>query len=273
MFRHRPARYLIALLLALAVGLCACGRKGKQTESRQPITPTGPPPEAVKDQVTVTYLGQDAFLLYDFDGVRIAIAPHDDRVGYAMEPVVADVVLIGSSQSDREQANAVKGSPRIIDEAGEHTIKGVKIRAIAPAGPGMQEPVYCFELKGVKFCHLRLSRGKISDELAKAIGPVDVLMLPVGSPSVSAELASGLRAWAVVERLKPKVVLPMRYQNDRTKPELGLEPIDPFDEIASKAETDGQREAFVLRGGHSMRISTSNLPQGPMRMVYVLKPW
>jgi L-ascorbate metabolism protein UlaG (beta-lactamase superfamily) len=137
----------------------------------------------------------------------------------------------------------------------------------------MTEPIYCFELQDVKFCHLRLSRIEVTDELVKEIGPVDVLMLPVGNPPVKADVSSALQAWAAVGRLNAKMVLPMRYQTEKTKPELGLEPIDPFREVASKAETDGRKEAFVLGGGHSMRISTSNLPQGPMRIVYVLKPW
>ena len=261
MFSH-PRIFCLSALAALALSLCACGPKG--TNATTDSANGEPPPPTASEDISITYYGHDAFLLAN--DVRIAIAPHDDRIGYGMDSIKADVVLISDSDADREQAKIIEGNPEIIDKPGEHEVKGVAVHGIE-AAPPEKNIIYRFALKGVKYCHLAGLGDKLSDEQVKAIGPVHVLMLPVGGgTALDAE-----KAWAVADQLKPKMILPMHYHTEKTKADLGLQGLDPFLEGASEPDSSGRPRALVNRGVQTMMMSTDRMPG--MCMVYVLKPW
>jgi hypothetical protein len=252
---------IIGPLLAVAPGLSACSSGGgvnAEDARHQPQIELEP------DEVAITYYGQDAFLLAD--DVRIMIAPHDDRVGYPMPKIEADVVL--TKQADRDQAKGVGGNPEIIAESGEHTVKGVTVRGIeAYAAPGTGI-IYAFMLDGIRFCHLGGLRAKLDAGQVKTIGPVDVLMIPVGGGD-----ALGPReAWEVTAQLKPRMILPMHYQTKNTKPELGLVALDEFTKLAAEKGATGRPRALVLDGGHILAISKSRLPSPEAPIVCGLSP-
>jgi len=267
----RSWMFCLSALVALALGLCACAPKG--TNATAEDTNAEPKPAVAQDEIAITHYGQGAFLLADQDR-SIVISPHDDRVGYAMEEITADVVLIRDNPAAREQAKVVEGEPEIIDKVGEREVKEVTFRAIAALRGAKEgaEPekdiIYAFELSEVKFCHLGGLGTKLTDQQVKAIGPVDVLMIPVGGGT--ALDAEG--AWAVIGQLKPKMVLPMHYQTEKTKAELGLQPLDPFKELASEKDETGKPRAIVLGGGHTMVVSKARLPTA-VCILYALKPW
>jgi L-ascorbate metabolism protein UlaG (beta-lactamase superfamily) len=64
---------------------------------------------------------------------------------------------------------------------------------------------------GVRICHL----GDLGHQLAKAevaeIGQIDVLMIPVGGFYTIDAVAAGV----ICEQIKPKMVIPMHYKNDK----------------------------------------------------------
>lgn len=258
----RSWMFCLSALVALALGVCACGRKGTEATPNTPEAQDGP--SLKEGEIAITYYGHDAFLLAN--DVRIAIAPHDDRIGYGMDSIEADVVL--TRQADLDQAKGVEGGPQIVAESGEHKVNGVTVRGVeayAAVGTGI---IYAFELEAVRFCHLGSLGGKLDAEQVKAIGPVDLLMIPVGGGT--ALDADG--AWAVIGQLKPKMVLPMHYQTEKTKVELGLQPLDPFKELASEKDETGKPRAIALGGGHTMVVSKARLPTA-VCILYALKPW
>jgi len=74
-----------------------------------------------------------------------------------------------------------------------------------------ENTAFIFEIDGVKVCHLGDLGHTLSEKQVSQIGPVDVLLIPVGGfYTIDAAAAS-----KVVEQLNPKVVIPMHYKTDR----------------------------------------------------------
>jgi len=137
--------------------------------------------------------------------------------------------------------------------------------AYAAVGTGI---IYAFEWEDVRFCHLGSFGGRLHADQVKAIGAVDVLMVPVGGGLA----LDANEAWAVIERLNPTMILPMHYQTEKTKAELGLETLDPFLEMAAERDSEGKPKALVNRGMQTMMMSPAGVPTA-IRIIYVLKPW
>jgi L-ascorbate metabolism protein UlaG (beta-lactamase superfamily) len=87
----------------------------------------------------------------------------------------------------------------------------------------------------LRLCHLGdFGQSDLRDEQRRAIGPVDVLFVPVGGgPTVG-----GAPAAAIVRALRPRLVVPMHF---RTAAVNFLEPPDAFlDALGARAERLGE---------------------------------
>jgi L-ascorbate metabolism protein UlaG (beta-lactamase superfamily) len=66
-------------------------------------------------------------------------------------------------------------------------------------------------VNGVRLCHLGDLGHLLSGPEIAEIGPVDVLMVPVGGfYTIDASTAS-----KICDQIKPKVIIPMHYRNDK----------------------------------------------------------
>lgn len=72
--------------------------------------------------------------------------------------------------------------------------------------------IFVFTLDDLRVCHFGdFGQGSLREEQATAIGPVDLLILPVGAgPTIGPE-----EAHAIVGRLRPRWVVPMHYRTPR----------------------------------------------------------
>lgn len=79
-------------------------------------------------------------------------------------------------------------------------------------------------------CHFGdFGQSTLREEQAAAIGPVELLILPVGDgPTIGAG-----QAQAIVERLRPRWVVPMHYRTPRIS---FLEPADGFLELSAHVQ-------------------------------------
>ena len=89
--------------------------------------------------------------------------------------------------------------------------------------------IFSFELDGLRVCHFGdFGQLTLREEQAAAIGAVDLLFLPVGDgPTI------GPHRRAIVERLRPRWVVPMHYRTPRIS---FLEPADAFLELFEAVE-------------------------------------
>ena len=184
----------------------------------------------------IQWFGQSAFQ-FTGDGRRVVVDPFvlsgargSWRFDYpAMNGTEADVLLVTHEHLDHNGVQAVAGTPQTIRssagtfESPVGTIVGVASEHDPLAGTQRgANVIFVFTLEGMRLCHLGdFGQTAMRPEQAAAIGGVDMLLVPVGGgPTIGADGAQ-----ALVERLRPRWVIPMHY---RTVHLNFLEPADAF---------------------------------------------
>jgi L-ascorbate metabolism protein UlaG (beta-lactamase superfamily) len=149
----------------------------------------------------------------------------------------------------------------VFREPGRFSFKGITVR-----GTGLyHDPsrgserggnvAFTYLMDGITLCHLGDLGHVLDSREAKEIGPVDVLMIPVGGTfTVNAE-----EAWMVVKMLSPKICLPMHYKTKGVA--FNLDPLEGF--------TSG-REGTKVLGVSETEIGRAGLPG--QTEVWILKP-
>lgn len=228
-----------------------------------PPAPTGP---ALK----LRYFGLSMVQLETPGGKRVVFDPHAvPELGRNL--LSADIVCCSHLHSDHTQLQAVenpqaarvfqgltpgaKGKPpewKAIDER----VGGIRVRTVGlfhDAEEGLargKNSAFVLEIDGLKVCHLGDLGHDLDAAQVKAIGPVDVLMVPVGGVYT----LNGDGAKRVVAAIKPtRVVIPLHY---------GL---PGFDELPGPEEfLDGQANVKRLPGNELViEMGTSAPKEGP----------
>jgi L-ascorbate metabolism protein UlaG (beta-lactamase superfamily) len=186
------------------------------------------------EQTRVQWFGQAFFQLTSSGGVRVVIDPFDNTFfNYPMpKDLAADVLLVTHEHNDHNNAGIIGGSPLVCRSTrgvGRFERAGVIITGTAAfhdenrgsdRGP---DTIYSFALDGVRFCHVGDLGCLLTGEQLKNIGPVDVLLLPVGG-HFTLDVA---KLDKLVAQLNPRVVVPMHYKT-RYTPRLPIAPVDEF---------------------------------------------
>ena len=212
----------------------------------------------------IKWLGHASFLITSDTGVKIITDPYEPILGMNYKPIdeFADIVTVSHGHSDHNNVAAVRGNPQVIDESTPVEMKGIKISGIDTfhdsssgneRGPNI---VYCMEVDSIKICHLGDLGHMLSDRQVAAIGKVDVLMAPVGGNfTIDAGTAD-----VVIEKLKPAVVMPMHFCNERC-PDFPVAGVDTF--------TDGKTNVTFMDTSE-IEYKAGELPESTR--VVVLKP-
>jgi len=129
----------------------------------------------------------------------------------------ADIVTISHEHSDHNNVAAVRGNPKMVRGAVTVEIKGTEFKGIPcdhdDAGGKLRgkNTILCFEVDGIRVCHLGDVGHQLSDKQVTELGRVDILLIPVGGfYTIDAKVASG-----VCDRLTPRVIIPMHYKTDK----------------------------------------------------------
>jgi L-ascorbate metabolism protein UlaG (beta-lactamase superfamily) len=207
---------------------------------------TGPRNPPVK----ITWLGHSAFLIETADGTRVITDPFEagsygGALGYAPIEERADLVTVSHEHPDHNFVEAVAGSPEVVRGTGERTVKGVGVRGVASyhdESRGQERgrnTIFVLEADGLRVVHLGDLGHTLSAEEARALGSVDVVLVPVGGHfTIGPEDAK-----RVAERLGAKVVIPMHYKTDV----LGfpIRPVEDFLQLMGRVERPGRRTVDV----------------------------
>jgi L-ascorbate metabolism protein UlaG (beta-lactamase superfamily) len=187
----------------------------------------------------VEWFGQSAFHLRSsqtsvfidpFGDLTPLVAARGLHFDYpAIEGVEAELLLVTHEHIDHNGVEAIGGDPTILrSTAGRLESPIGDVIAIASEhddaagthrGPNT---IFSFELDGLRVCHFGdFGQRELRAEQLAAIGPVDLLFLPVGDGATIGAAA----ARTIAERLGPRWVVPMHYRT----PRIGfLEPADAF---------------------------------------------
>jgi L-ascorbate metabolism protein UlaG (beta-lactamase superfamily) len=167
----------------------------------------------------VKYLGHATFVITSNKGVSIITDPYETGpdLTYGEITESADIVTVSHKHFDHGNVAAVKGNPEVVSRTGRSVVKGIEFNGIASyhdeAGGSLRGDniIFCFELDGVRVCHLGDLGHRLDDKQVKEIGSIDVLLIPVGGVyTIDAKVAT-----EVCDQLKPRVIIPMHYKTEK----------------------------------------------------------
>jgi L-ascorbate metabolism protein UlaG (beta-lactamase superfamily) len=177
--------------------------------------------------VKISWLGHASFII-ETAGKKIITDPFDESVGYPGWGPEGDIVTVSHDHWDHNAVEAVKGHPRIIKETGSVEAENIKFTGISAyhdkvrgqeRGPNT---IFRILSEGISLVHLGDLGHVLSPEQVKALGPVNVLLIPVGGKFT----INASEAFTIVGQLKPNIVVPMHYNTPHLSFELA--PVEDF---------------------------------------------
>jgi L-ascorbate metabolism protein UlaG (beta-lactamase superfamily) len=236
-------------------------------------------PEPKQKTMTIRWFGQSFFQVETATKFTFAFDPHAIPA-FGRRFVKAEFVLVSHPHDDHSMIEMIDTG--IVDEkTKEHKLiapadvyrgvieKGnkqewnpidlkrgpIRIRNVATyhdTQNGMQRgknSIFIVEADGLTICHLGDLGHKLTDDQVKAIGKVDILMIPVGGIYT----INGEQAQTVMEQLKPRLfVFPMHYG------------VPGYDDLAGPEEfLDGLKNVKKMPGTNEFTFPIDLKPEGP----------
>jgi len=211
----------------------------------------------------ITWYGHSCFRLVERGVASIATDPYDKTIGYGeLKFAKTDIVTISHDAPGHNNVEATKAEVTLAGP-GEYEIGGVFITAVAMynreklerASPNL---VHIYEFGNIVVCHLGDLDYVPAQSEIEALGPIDVLLIPVGG----AGALNSSQAVEVISLIEPSVVIPMHYATpeskvsglegvDRFLHEMGLSAVEPQDslKITSTASLE-ETQVVVLNYSH-----------------------
>lgn len=189
----------------------------------------------------LTYFGHSSFLIQAGDDTRIIIDPYrpgsfDGAVRYAPIDETADVVVATHSHDDHGATDTILGHPRVLLHPDRETVGRVHITGVHVAHDdtgGSQRgknTMVVIDDGDLRLAHAGDLGHTLDEATVKALGPIDVLLVPVGGYfTIDHKLAA-----AVVDAVAPRIVVPMHYKTEKI--DFPIEPVDPFLTTQRKVE-------------------------------------
>jgi L-ascorbate metabolism protein UlaG (beta-lactamase superfamily) len=177
----------------------------------------------------IKWNGHASFTITSGNGTVIVTDPYNslgygDEFTYEIVRDRADGAIISHEHADHSYVQELTGSPKILRGSGE--INGIAITGImtyhddSGGSKRGKNTVFSFMVDKISICFLGDLGHMLSREQIKTLGPVDILMVPVGGTyTVDAEAANRL-----VDAIRPKVAIPMHFRTKKCSfPIAGVE--------------------------------------------------
>ena len=188
----------------------------------------------------IKWLGHATFLITSENGVRIITDPYAvaENLKYNEIDETADIVTVSHEHGDHNNVSAVQGNPEVVRVT--MNARGIGFKGIATYHDNtggtqrVKNTVFCFDVDGLMICHLGDLGHILSDEQVTEMGSIDVLLVPVeGFFTLSTDGTT-----QVCNRLKPKVIIPMHFKNEKCIfPLAGVDKLLEGKEAVSQLDT------------------------------------
>lgn len=197
------------------------------------------------------------------NGTTIVTDPHDGKsIGIPTPLVSADIILVSHDHYDHNSVKTVeKEGTKVITDGrkrniGDITIKGFSSFHDEVQGSKRGENImYKAVIDDISFMHLGDLGHILDDKSIESIGEANILFIPVGGTYTIDDHA----AWEIINKLKPKIVIPMHYKIEGLS--LPIATVDEFIE---------QSPFPVLRVGNEIDIEKNELPEESEVWVFTL---
>ncbi|MCY3691794.1 MAG: MBL fold metallo-hydrolase [Chloroflexota bacterium] len=167
----------------------------------------------------LTYFGHCAFRWETPSGVTVIADPYRnaaDRYWFTrlFPQVRYDLGLITHAHFDHDAVDRLPEAASVLRMPGDFAAGDIRIRGVRDLHSGASRlrdfPNVMFRLEsnGVRFLHIGDNRVEWPADVAQAVGDVDVLLVTVDD---SSHLLTYEQVDSLVERLQPRVVIPMHY--------------------------------------------------------------
>jgi len=205
-------------------------------------------------EVVIRWHGQACTSFISPGGVTVLVDPFDESIGYTLPAVEPDVVVVTHNHYDHANTDGVRGSPKVLrglTPQGEwaevdETAGDVRIRTVGTWHDEVQgakrgrNALVVLEMGGVRLVHCGDLGHVLTDEQVRAVGPVDVLLIPAGGVYT----LEPAEARQVVAQLGPRrLVVPIHFQTEPLT--IHLEPVERFLEGFPSAERLDTNEVRV----------------------------
>jgi L-ascorbate metabolism protein UlaG (beta-lactamase superfamily) len=181
----------------------------------------------------IKWYGHAAFLITSDQGIKIITDPYEPgafggQLSYGKIKDQADLVITSHDHADHNYTQDLPGDPQIVKGSGSKTIKGISIKGI----PTYHDPskgsergsntIFTLKIDHIQLCHLGDLGHLLSDKELAEIGPVDILLIPVGGFYT----IDPKEATQVAEQIKPKILIPMHFKT--AKCGFPIAPVEDF---------------------------------------------
>jgi L-ascorbate metabolism protein UlaG (beta-lactamase superfamily) len=236
-------------------------------------------PAAEKQQPKIIWHGQSFFEVISGAGTRVILDPHAIEA-YGRIEVDGDLILMSHLHSDHTQVDVVKDFKKVeqhnalkAGKAGRpdefvpinEKFRDIKFRDVASFHDNTGgltrglNGIWVIEMDGLHIVHLGDLGHILSEEQVKQIGPVDVLMIPVGGVYT----LNGTDAKDVIKQLKPKrYVIPMHYG---TRVYDDLLPLDEF--------YDGLKPTLIKKFERTNELTIDPTAEAPPEPLIAILNW
>ena len=212
----------------------------------------------------ISWLGHSCFKIQDktgTDGLTIITDPFNKDIGLKVPNCEADIITVSHDHKDHNNTDALRGTPYIINLAGEYDVKGILIRGVESFHDEKKgkerggNVMYRMEVDGISISHLGDLGHVLDDKQLEVLVGTDILLIPVGGKFTLA----AKKAVEVISQVEPRIVIPMHY-NDGNVSITELDSIEKFVKEMGIKPIEEER----------LKISKKDLPQEDM-LLYILK--
>ena len=197
------------------------------------------------------------------NNITLVTDPHDGKsIGIPAPTVAGDIILVSHDHYDHNSVKSVeKDNSKVITDERKRTIENIEISGFdsfhdedmgAKRGNNI---IYKFIIDEIKFCHLGDLGHNLENDTIQKIGEVDILFVPIGGTFT----VDDKKAWSVVNKIKPKIIIPMHYKIGGLS--LPIAGIDPF--LA-------QAKHKVIHVGNEIDIEKEDIPTEPEIWTFTL---
>jgi L-ascorbate metabolism protein UlaG (beta-lactamase superfamily) len=181
----------------------------------------------------IKWYGHAAFLITSDQGIKIIIDPYEPgafggQLSYGKIRDQADIVITSHDHADHNYTKDLPGAPQIVKGSGSKTVKGISMKGISTyhdPSKGSERganTIFTLKMDNIQLCHLGDLGHFLSDKELLEIGPVDILLIPVGGFFT----IDPKEATQVAEQIKPKILIPMHFKTEKCG--FPIAPVEDF---------------------------------------------